>query len=115
MSYEGEYKSGQRNGKGKDYYDNGKLLFEGAYLKGKRWDGKGYTFLGNSIYELKKGKARIREYYDEKLIFEGEYVNGEKMEKEKIMMINYHSKENIKMGKETEKEKSIIYMTLLIS
>ena len=24
------------NGKGKDYHDNGKLSFEGAYLKGER-------------------------------------------------------------------------------
>ena len=28
-------KNGERNGKGKEYY-NGKLIFEGEYLNGKR-------------------------------------------------------------------------------
>ena len=34
MKYEGEYLNGKRkkNGKGKQYNDNGKLLFEGEYL-----------------------------------------------------------------------------------
>ena len=30
-----EYLEGQRNGKGKEYYENGKLKFEGKYLNGK--------------------------------------------------------------------------------
>ena len=55
---------GKRNGKVKEYYYNGKLIFEGEYLNGKR-NGKG------------------KEYYNGKLIFEGEYLNGKKMEKEK--------------------------------
>ena len=47
-----------RNGKGKEYGVNGKLLFEGNYLNGMR-NGKG------------------REYdYKGKLKFEGEYLNG---------------------------------------
>jgi len=42
----------------------GKLVFEGEYLNGKRWNGKG------------------KEYdYDGKLIFKGEYLNGEKIKK----------------------------------
>ena len=32
--YEGEFKDGKRNGKGKEYY-NGKLKFEVEYLNGK--------------------------------------------------------------------------------
>ena len=38
LVYEGEYKNGQRNGKGKEYYKNGEglILFEGNYLNGKR-------------------------------------------------------------------------------
>jgi len=36
MIFEGEYLNGERNGKGKEYYDNGELKFEGEYLKGER-------------------------------------------------------------------------------
>ena len=35
LMYEGEFKEGKRNGKGKEYY-NGKLKFEVEYLNGKR-------------------------------------------------------------------------------
>ena len=30
----------EKNGKGKEYYLNGQLIFEGEYLNGKRWNGK---------------------------------------------------------------------------
>ena len=40
MKFEGEYFNGERNGKGKEYNWNGKLLYEGDYLNGKR-NGKG--------------------------------------------------------------------------
>ena len=36
--------NGERNGKGKEYNLDGKLIFEGEYLKGKRWNGKGKEF-----------------------------------------------------------------------
>ena len=49
----------KRIGKGKEYYDNGKLKFEGEYLNGIRWNGKGKRY-------NKKGK----------LIYESEYKNG---------------------------------------
>jgi antitoxin component YwqK of YwqJK toxin-antitoxin module len=50
------------NGKGKEYYRNGILEFEGEYLNGKRnGKGKEYDIYGN-------------------LIFEGEYKNGERGE-----------------------------------
>jgi len=68
-----------RNGKGKEFYNNGKLKFEGEYLNGKRWNGKSYD--KNSIIdlEIKKGNGKGKEYnnYDE-LEFEGEYLNGER-------------------------------------
>ena len=35
LIFEGEYLNGKRNGKGKGYYENGKLKFEGEYLNGK--------------------------------------------------------------------------------
>ena len=33
--YEGEYLNGKRNGKGKQYYPNGNLKFEGEFLNYK--------------------------------------------------------------------------------
>ena len=51
--------NGEKNGKAKEYDYNGKLIFEGEYLKDKRYEnGKEYSF--------------------GKLMFEGEYLNGEK-------------------------------------
>ena len=52
------------DGKVKEYWNNGKLLFEGEYLNGKRWNGKG------------------KEYSCIRLIFEGEYLNGKRKGKE---------------------------------
>ena len=36
IKFEGEYLNGKRNGKGKEYGWNGKLLFEGEYLNDNR-------------------------------------------------------------------------------
>ena len=36
LEFEGEYLNGERNGKGKDYYDKGGKEFEGEYLNGER-------------------------------------------------------------------------------
>ena len=76
LEFEVEYKNGKKNGKWKEYYNNGKLKFNGEYLNGKKWNGKGYNVYGDIIYELKNGKGYIIEYDDNKLIFEGEYLNG---------------------------------------
>ena len=40
LVYQGEFKNGKRNGKGKeyDYFEN--IMFEGEYLNGKRWKRK---------------------------------------------------------------------------
>ena len=83
--FEGEYLNGEKNGKGKEYYSNGVIRFEGEYLKGKRWTGKGYDEQNNLIYELKDGKGFVKDY-DENgyLIYEGEYLNGEKNGKGKL-------------------------------
>ena len=57
-----EYLNGQRNGKGKEYNDDGKLIFEGEYLNGNKWNGKG------------------KEYDDEgNIFFEGEYLNDKRI------------------------------------
>ena len=79
LIFEGEYLNGRRNGKGKEYYTNGKLKFEGKYINGKKWDGKGYNLNGNMEFIIKDGIGKnIKEYsyYDDILEFEGEYLNG---------------------------------------
>ena len=53
LIFEGEYKDGKRNGKGKEYYTYENLKFEGIYLNGKQWEGKGYDKFNNVIYEIK--------------------------------------------------------------
>ena len=79
LEFEGEYLNGKMHGKGKEYYNNGDLRFEGEYLYGRRWEGKCFNNLNNIVYELKEGKGLVKFYdYDGKLIFEGEYLNGEK-------------------------------------
>ena len=52
----------EKNGKGKEYYDDGKLKFEGEYLNGKR-----------------NGKGKEYDYDYGKIEFEGEYLNGERI------------------------------------
>ena len=54
----GEYKNGQRNGKGKEY-SNRQLIFEGDYLNGKIWNGKGFNENGEMTFEMEKGKLKI--------------------------------------------------------
>ena len=68
--FEGEYLNGKKNGKGKEYYENGQIKFEGEYLKGKIIEGKGY---------------------DDK---------GRLMEKNIMKMVKYNLKENIIMVKD---------------
>ena len=78
LIYEGEYLNSERNGKGKEFNYLGKLKFEGEYLNGKKWKGKGYGPDGNIIYVLKNGKGYVKEYDNYKLLFKGNYLNGER-------------------------------------
>ena len=48
---------------GKEYYKKSKLKFEGEYLNGIKWNGKGYNYKGKLEYEIKKGNGIIKEYY----------------------------------------------------
>ena len=92
LKFEGEYLNGERNGKGKEYYENGQLKFEGEYLNGKKWNGKGYDKDGKLEYEIKNGKGFIIEYKEWKKIFEGEYLNGMRNGKGK----EYYSNDKLK-------------------
>ena len=61
--FEGEYLNGKRNGKGKEYHYS-KLIFEGEYLNGKK-NGKGreYDCEGKLIFEGIYIKVSIKEYF----------------------------------------------------
>ena len=61
LLYIGEFINAKKNGKGKEYNDNGQLSYEGEYLNGER-NGYGKEF-----------------YYDGQLKFEGEYINNKKI------------------------------------
>ena len=67
MKFEGEYLNGKRNGKGKEYYDNGKLLFEGNFLNGNRFTGKVYDIKGNMSYDLENMNGLIKKYLIKKI------------------------------------------------
>jgi len=88
LIYEGEYKDGKKNGKGKEYLNsnlifdgyylndkrcNGlakiiykdKLLFEGEIKNGKIWNGKGYKMNNDEIeYEIIDGNGNYKDYFN---------------------------------------------------
>ena len=68
LIFEGEYLNGKRNGKGKEFFNNGEIMFEGEYLNGERKKGKEYSNYGKTIVEV-------------------EYINGKKIEKNKKCII----------------------------
>ena len=74
LLFEGKY----INGKGKEYYTNGPLKFEGIYFFGRRYNGRGYGDDGSVLYELVEGKGNM---YDLEYIinysYSGQYLNGE--------------------------------------
>ena len=80
--------------KGKEYYPNGNLKFEGEYTNGKRNGiGKEYDYKGNLIIECEytngKRNGKFKEYYtDGKVKFEGEYLNGFKWKGKEYDMEN---------------------------
>ena len=80
IKYEGGYLNGERNGKGKEYYKN-KLIFEGEYLNGKK-NGKGKEYdyeNGSLLFEgeyLYDNQNKGKQYIKGKLSFEGEFFQG---------------------------------------
>ena len=49
----------ERNGKGKEYYENGILKFKGIYFNGGKFNGKGYAPKGKEVYQIKYGKGLL--------------------------------------------------------
>ena len=78
LKFEGEYVNGKRNGKGKEYDEEGKLLFEGEYLNGKELIGTRYDCYNNKFsIDNTCGKGNEYDNYGG-IIFEGEYLNGKR-------------------------------------
>ena len=62
LKFEGEYLSGQRNGKGKEVYYNDMLKFKGEYFYGNKWSGQRYNIIGKIDFEIKEGNGKVKEY-----------------------------------------------------
>ena len=94
LLFEGEYLNNKRNGKGKEYFSEGNVKFEGEYLNGRKWNGKGYNKYNIQMFEIKNGNGHVKENIDfsSELIFEGEYLNGEKNGKGKIYSIGLYGR-----------------------
>ena len=81
--FEGNYLNGKRNGKGKEFHQNGKIKFDGDYINGNKCEGIGYNVYGKEILIMEKN-GKTKEYYDNGILkFEGEYLNGLKNRKAK--------------------------------
>ena len=78
--YEGEYENGERNGKGREYFDT-HLIFVGKYKDGKEWTGIGYDESNQPIFELNNGEGNEIFICDYTGVLEyeilGKYLNGE--------------------------------------
>ena len=77
LIFEGEYLNGKRNGKGKEYDEDGNLEFEGIYLynfklKGKLYMYNNYEFEGEFLFD-KEWNGKV---YDENGKFVYELING---------------------------------------
>ena len=45
---------------GKEYDLDGRLIFNGEFLDGNKWNGKGYNEHEKLEFELEKGKGKIK-------------------------------------------------------
>ena len=104
LLFEGEYLNGKRHGKGKEYYKNSKLRFEGEYLNGKRWKGALYSKYNKEYKIGELNGVNGKEYYKNgNLRFEGEYLNGKRW-KGKYYNINGNIEYELKYGTGKGKE-----------
>ena len=87
LIFEGEYYNNYRL-KGKEYYENGKLKFDGKFLFGEKYNGKIYDYNGIIIFELINGNAKIEEENDIIKILIGENLDAKKI-KENIEAKEY--------------------------
>ena len=86
LKFEGEYLNGERNEKGTQYFD-GMVYFEGEFKNGKFWNGIFYEDDGydDFEFELINGNGEIKNYSKYAgLVLERGYKNGEINGKVKI-------------------------------
>ena len=76
--FEGKYLNGKRNGYGKEYDYRNRLIFEGEYLNNKKIKGKKYDKKGNLILRIGKNNIGNEYYFNRNLQFIGEYLNGKR-------------------------------------
>ena len=78
--YIGEWSKGERNGKGKEYYNDNKLRYDGDFVNGK-YEGNGEYYFENEEYyigQFLKGKRHGNGklfYKDKNIKYEGEFKN----------------------------------------
>ena len=59
IKFEGEYKDDLGNGNGKEYFLNGKALFSGEYYEGRQRNGNRYDYkYGYEYFKLKDGNEK---------------------------------------------------------
>ena len=114
--FEGEYKNGERSGKGKEYDKFGNLIFDGEWKSGKRWNVKKYLQYSFMKNELKEGKGYLREFSKQSINrYEGDYSNGERNGKGKEYFSNElifegeYLNGNRWNGKRYDKSNNLIY------
>ncbi len=98
MEFIGEFKNNERNGKGKEFYPNGNLLYEGNFVNGK-YDGKGKYIDKNDLF-FTEGEFKNDFIIKGKVYFQNGTLNNED-----------EFKNNLKGGKGKEyfKEWKILY------
>ena len=109
--YQGEEKDCKRNGKGKEYYKNGDVKYDGDWIddlpegEGKYIDIDGKYYVGQFKRGVKNGKGA--EYdKDNNLRYEGDFINGKYEGNGKLIYANgecYNGlfKDGLKYGKGT--------------
>ncbi len=87
LLFQGYIANGKKNGEGKEYNEEGKLIFQGEYLDGKKWKGKFKEYdndTKNLVFECEylngiiEGEAKEYDKYDGQLLFSGKYSNGKR-------------------------------------
>ena len=83
--FKGLYSNENKNVFGREFNEEGEIIFEGEYYDGKKWNGTEKMYdedTGNLIFEYMytNGKIKVKEYdkFDGELLFEGEYLNGKR-------------------------------------
>ena len=101
LCFEGEYKNGKKNGKGKEFYKSHEI-YENEYSLGEK-EGSKLIYEGEYLNGKHHGKGK--EYYDNgKLKFEGEFLNGKKWNGIIYNKYNFNYKFEIKNGNGNVKE-----------